>query len=227
MTPSELDNPLAAALRGALTTLEGLRQRGVLANDASIADYYPPGFSLEVARRALAGHVTRPESVVAHDGDTWRVLSKGATREDGFVYCHLASLTRSQPQRNGDNPIQCGDWIDPRMIAEVSEQHVLHDARQRAVSQRWSAQLMALPPESRVDAVVDAVLGEGEMSLGDALRLGFPEATSGDVAMDADFRATQALRVLVEQWVHANVPKAAATPGDSAPDADEPEGPRP
>jgi hypothetical protein len=48
---------------------------------------------------------------INHDGDTWKVLGEGATR-DGKVYCHLASTTRGRQQRNGWYPIQMGDWIE-------------------------------------------------------------------------------------------------------------------
>lgn len=49
--------------------------------------------------------------VVEHDGDRWRVIAKGATRGDGYVYCHLASTTRYVQQRNGRRPVQIVDWI--------------------------------------------------------------------------------------------------------------------
>lgn len=49
--------------------------------------------------------------VVEHDGDRWRVIAKGATRGDGYVYCHLASTTRYAQQRNGRRPVQIVDWI--------------------------------------------------------------------------------------------------------------------
>lgn len=56
-------------------------------------------------------------AVIDHDGDRWSVLSKGSAREDGFVYCHLASNTRAVRQRNGSRPVQIADWIDPRKLA--------------------------------------------------------------------------------------------------------------
>ena len=49
--------------------------------------------------------------VIEHDGDRWRVIAKGATRGDGYVYCHLASTTRFVQQRNGLRPVQIADWI--------------------------------------------------------------------------------------------------------------------
>lgn len=51
---------------------------------------------------------------IDHDGDTWRVLSKGVTRADGKTMLHLASTTRSRQQRNGSCPIQICDWVDLR-----------------------------------------------------------------------------------------------------------------
>jgi len=45
---------------------------------------------------------------IKHDGDTWNILSEGATR-DGKTYCHLASTTRFRQQRNGANPVQICD----------------------------------------------------------------------------------------------------------------------
>lgn len=52
-------------------------------------------------------------------GDSWRVLGIGAHREDGTVYVHLASLTRSTPQKNGNRPIQIGDWLPCEMVKEA------------------------------------------------------------------------------------------------------------
>lgn len=49
--------------------------------------------------------------VIEHNGDTWRVLARGATRDDGAVYCHLASTTHFVQQRNGQRPVQICDWI--------------------------------------------------------------------------------------------------------------------
>ncbi|OYW56803.1 MAG: hypothetical protein B7Y80_01590 [Hyphomicrobium sp. 32-62-53] len=45
------------------------------------------------------------------DGDRWRVLAIGATREDGAKVVHLASLTRSRQQRNGAVPVQALGWL--------------------------------------------------------------------------------------------------------------------
>ena len=43
------------------------------------------------------------------DGDRWRVLALGASRDDGARVVHLASLTRSRPQRNG--AVQALGWL--------------------------------------------------------------------------------------------------------------------
>lgn len=51
---------------------------------------------------------------IKHDGDTWRIVSEGKTREDGKTFCHLASTTRGRQQRNGFNPVQINDWVDLR-----------------------------------------------------------------------------------------------------------------
>lgn len=60
-------------------------------------------------------------AVIEHDGDLWRVLATGATDEHGRVYCQLASTTRARQQRNGANPIQIADWVDPLKLAEAWE----------------------------------------------------------------------------------------------------------
>ena len=56
------------------------------------------------------------DHLIEHDGDTWNVLSTGAER-DGKIYAHLASTTRISKQRNGDNPVQIGDWIDADLLS--------------------------------------------------------------------------------------------------------------
>ena len=55
------------------------------------------------------------EKIIYIDGDSWRVVSVGATRDDK-TYVHLASTTRFQRQRNGVNPIQMCDWIDSSLL---------------------------------------------------------------------------------------------------------------
>lgn len=49
------------------------------------------------------------------DGDTWEVVSYGATR-DGKTYCHLKSKTRGKWQKNGFYPAQMCDWIDNEIL---------------------------------------------------------------------------------------------------------------
>lgn len=51
-------------------------------------------------------------NTIQHDGDTWRILSTGAQREDGKVFAHLASTTRGTQQKNGFVPFQINDYID-------------------------------------------------------------------------------------------------------------------
>ena len=51
------------------------------------------------------------------DGDTWRIVSVGATDDQGRVYVHLASETRFQVQRNGRRPIQISDWVDRALVS--------------------------------------------------------------------------------------------------------------
>jgi hypothetical protein len=45
-------------------------------------------------------------------GDMWRILSLGATRDDGMTFAHLASVSHGRQQRNGWCPFQMADWID-------------------------------------------------------------------------------------------------------------------
>ena len=52
---------------------------------------------------------------IQHDGDTWNILSEGASR-DGKTFCHLASTTQFRHQRNGKNPVQICDWVDHAVI---------------------------------------------------------------------------------------------------------------
>jgi hypothetical protein len=55
------------------------------------------------------------------DGDTWRIIGEGATR-DGKTYCHLASTTRFRQQRNGRVPVQMADWVDHAVILAAAQQ---------------------------------------------------------------------------------------------------------
>ena len=59
--------------------------------------------------------------IIPHDGDTWRILGQGATR-DGKTYCHLASTTQFRQQRNGPYPVQVCVWIDPAVILSAAMQ---------------------------------------------------------------------------------------------------------
>jgi hypothetical protein len=60
------------------------------------------------------------ETIIEHDGETWRVLNKGVSNEEaGTVFCHLASTTRGQQQKNGFYPAQICDWVP----AEKLQQH--------------------------------------------------------------------------------------------------------
>jgi hypothetical protein len=56
-------------------------------------------------------------TTIRWDGDEWRVIARGATREDGATYCHLASTTRAVAQRNGSRPAQIADWIPAAVLA--------------------------------------------------------------------------------------------------------------
>lgn len=67
------------------------------------------------------------DATIGHEGDTWRIIGTGTAR-DGKIYCHLASTTRGNHQRNGWNPIQMCDWIDEKMVLSAFMQH---EERQR------------------------------------------------------------------------------------------------
>lgn len=58
---------------------------------------------------------------IQHEGDTYRIIGQGATR-DGKTYCHLASTTRGRQQRNGWYPAQIGDWIDNAVLLSAAVQ---------------------------------------------------------------------------------------------------------
>lgn len=55
---------------------------------------------------------------IKYDNDIWRILGIGAKR-DGLVYLHLASTTRFRQQRNGQYPIQMGDWLPVEVLATL------------------------------------------------------------------------------------------------------------
>lgn len=52
-------------------------------------------------------------SLVKIDSDTWKVIGVGVTRDDGAVYCHMASTTRFSQRRNGRCPVQACRWLAP------------------------------------------------------------------------------------------------------------------
>lgn len=58
---------------------------------------------------------------IYRDGDTWRVIGAGATR-DGKTMLHLASLTRGQNQKNGFCPLQICDWVEADVIQSALAQ---------------------------------------------------------------------------------------------------------
>jgi hypothetical protein len=75
------------------------------------------------------------ETIINHEGDTWRVIGSG-TERDGKRYCHLASTTRSREQRNGQVWLQIGDWIEEAILHEAQETARLGKAGQREPNQQ-------------------------------------------------------------------------------------------
>lgn len=59
-----------------------------------------------------------PERTLLHDGDTWRILSTGSW-DDGRVYCHVASTTRSCPERNGPRPVMIAVWVEETEVEAI------------------------------------------------------------------------------------------------------------
>lgn len=57
--------------------------------------------------------------LVRHEGDTWKVLGRGAKQKGGLRLCHLASTTQFRKQRNGLVPIQMVDAIDESKIYTI------------------------------------------------------------------------------------------------------------
>jgi hypothetical protein len=51
------------------------------------------------------------DDTIEHDGDTWKIIGIGWTRETGVTFLHLASTTRFFAQRNGKRPAMIADWI--------------------------------------------------------------------------------------------------------------------
>jgi hypothetical protein len=56
------------------------------------------------------------ETTIRWDGDEWRVIARGVTRDDGATFCHLGSVTRFVAQRNGKRAIQIVDWIPASIL---------------------------------------------------------------------------------------------------------------
>lgn len=56
--------------------------------------------------------------VIAHMGDTWRIVAVG-TQRDGNTYCHMASTHLGRQQKNGWMPVQIGDWVDTEVLKAV------------------------------------------------------------------------------------------------------------
>ena len=55
---------------------------------------------------------------LSYEGDTWRILGIGVTREES-VYVHLASTTRFRQQRNGKYPRQIATWIPVSILEAI------------------------------------------------------------------------------------------------------------
>ena len=53
--------------------------------------------------------------VIHFENEDWKILGEG-TVKDGKVYCHLASTTRGQRQKNGFRPIQMAGWVPQELI---------------------------------------------------------------------------------------------------------------
>ena len=64
------------------------------------------GTSLSRNRRVMCYWLEEPP--VQYEGETWRVLSLGATNDAGKVYAHLVHPTR----KHGMHPVAVCDWID-------------------------------------------------------------------------------------------------------------------
>lgn len=87
--------------------------------------------------------------------------------------------------------------------SDVAEFTLFLSLRKRNAA--WADVTCKLPINQRIDAVVEEVIGGGEISFGEALRIAFPEATTGEVAPGAGQMACAGMRVLVAHWVSANV----------------------
>ena len=56
------------------------------------------------------------DSMIQHDDCVWKVLATGTVREDGFVFCHLATVHSFRKTKNGNVPWQINDWVSPRAL---------------------------------------------------------------------------------------------------------------
>ncbi|HKD74361.1 MAG TPA: hypothetical protein VKB76_02655, partial [Ktedonobacterales bacterium] len=50
------------------------------------------------------------------EGHEYRIIGTGVTRNDGKVYAHLKSTTDFTQQRNGQNPRQICEFINPNEV---------------------------------------------------------------------------------------------------------------
>lgn len=54
------------------------------------------------------------------DGETYRILGRGAEDDQGRVYMHLASERRFTEQTDGRRcPAQIAAWVDPSKVYEM------------------------------------------------------------------------------------------------------------
>lgn len=54
------------------------------------------------------------------DGETFRILGRGAEDEQGRVYMHLASESKFIQQKNGKRPQMRCEWVDPSKVYELA-----------------------------------------------------------------------------------------------------------
>ena len=115
---------------------------------------------------------------IQHDGDTWRILTEGATR-DGKTYCHLASTTRFREQNNGSVPVQMADWIDDNVIMSFAMQQ---EEAQRAAAAK--NHIGACVPWRGRDGAIGACIYCGKQT--DAITAYYADrAASGQAALTA------------------------------------------
>lgn len=93
----------------------------------------------------------------------------------------------------------------------------IHEAHERSdplPEVKWSRTVAAMPMHERASVVAEEVIGGGEISWGEALRLCYPEMQSGDLAPGADSLAVEALTRLTALWVTCNRPASIASGDD-------------